>query len=85
MTRIILDSGPLGLSVHQSASLQRDACRDWIVAHSKAGDEFFVPEIVEYELRRELLRLNHAKALDSLELFIETIPERRLLLTSKNA
>jgi predicted nucleic acid-binding protein len=84
MMRIVLDSGPLGLSVHQSASASRDACRDWIVAHLKAGNELLVPEIVEYELRRELLRLNHAKALASLALFIEAIPDRRMLLTSSD-
>jgi predicted nucleic acid-binding protein len=66
---IILDSGPLGLLFQRSDVKLAEDCRAWLRGHLARGVRVFVPEIVDYELRRELLRLNLAKAVADLDTF----------------
>lgn len=80
---IVLDSGPLGLLVHQKVSPIVIECRKWVKAHTEKGITVFVPAIIDYELRRELLRLNKAGALLDLERFIALKPDRFLPLTTQ--
>jgi len=54
---IVLDSTPLGLLFQQPKIAQADACREWLKRKLAGGVRIIVPEIVHYELRRELLRL----------------------------
>ena len=56
---IFLDSGPLGLATQRKGKSPRvDACQNWLAGMDRAGVAVYVPEIIDYELRRELLRAN---------------------------
>jgi predicted nucleic acid-binding protein len=73
---IILDSSPLALIVQRQRIPQADACRAWVKRHVDAETRVLIPEIVRYELRRELLRLRKERALRALEAFIGAEPAR---------
>jgi predicted nucleic acid-binding protein len=79
---IFLDSGPLGLLMQRRGLAQADACRAWLSQHIGAGVRFIVPEIIDYELRRELLRLGHHFAISRLDAFLNAAPDRLLPLTT---
>lgn len=64
---VLLDSGPLGLLCHTRRSAVTSACQQWLAALLSAGRRVLVPEIVDYELRRELLRLGRRAALVRLD------------------
>lgn len=66
---IVLDSGPLGLILQESGYRQADECREWLKRHLAAGTQVVVPEIVDYEIRRELLRLKKTTAISKLDAF----------------
>ena len=82
MTLIVLDSTPLGLIGQKRDYRQAEECREWAQRHVKAGDRLVVPEIVDYEVRRELLRLRKLSAVRKLEAFNAARPDRFLPLTS---
>jgi predicted nucleic acid-binding protein len=66
---IVLDSGPLGLLAQSMAIPEAIACRRWLHRHAEHGTPIVIPEIADYEVRRELMRLDaHQKLirLDSL-------------------
>ena len=74
---IILDSGSLGLITNPKLSPESIACTQWLQAHITAGSRTIVPEIADYEIRRELLRANKTKGiarLDNLARSIEYLP-----------
>ncbi|AFY95461.1 hypothetical protein [Chamaesiphon minutus] len=74
---IILDAGPLGLITNPKLSSESVACAQWLQAHIIAGSRAIVPEIADYEVRRELLRANKTKGisrLDDLAKSIEYLP-----------
>ncbi len=54
-TIILLDSGPLGLVTHPKAGPEALACQEWHRRLLQAGHAALVPEIIDYEHRRELL------------------------------
>lgn len=80
---IVLDSGPLGVLFQKQGIAEVDECREWLRRHLAAGVAVLVPEIVNYELRRELLRLKKSKALAALAAFNAAVPGRFLPLTTK--
>ncbi len=52
-----LDSSPLGLVTQKAGkSAEGDACRLWMENLLTQGIRIYVPEIADYEVRRELLR-----------------------------
>jgi hypothetical protein len=53
---VLLDSGPLGLLSNPTPAGPAHDARAWARARLRAGDQLFVPEIADYEVRRELLR-----------------------------
>jgi predicted nucleic acid-binding protein len=74
---IILDSGPLGLITNPNQSPESLACAQWLQNHLTAGSRVIIPEISDYEVRRELLRANKSKGitrLDDLAKIIEYLP-----------
>jgi predicted nucleic acid-binding protein len=79
---IVLDSAPLGLLVHTKAARSVTDCRNWIAGHLSAGTRIVVPEIVDYEIRRELLRANLTPAISALDAFNAAEPGRLLALNS---
>ena len=54
---VLLDAGPLGLLSHTRRSAVTVACEQWLASLLAAGRRVIVPEITDYEVRRELLRL----------------------------
>jgi predicted nucleic acid-binding protein len=74
---IILDSGPLGLITNPKHSPTSLACTHWLQTHLTAGNRVIIPEISDYEVRRELLRANKSKGitrLNDLAKIIEYLP-----------
>jgi predicted nucleic acid-binding protein len=61
--RIILDAGPLAKISHPRPN--RDIA-DWFAARLREGSEIIIPEIADYEVRRELLRAGKTKGIDRL-------------------
>ena len=70
---IILDSGPLGLAANPKSSPENDACNRWIEQHLENGVRVCVPEIADYEVRRELLRAGLHDSVTALDAFINTL------------
>ena len=79
---IVLDSEPLGLIAHRQGMPAADECRAWVVQHVAAGNRVYVPEIIDYELRRELTRTANLRALAQLDAFYATDPDRYLPVTT---
>lgn len=71
---IVLDTGPLGELVHRK---ERPAIRKWLREQLIAGTQVRVPDICDYELRRELILNNFTESiqmLDELREALGTIP-----------
>lgn len=74
---ILLDAGPLGLLTTPRVTPAVTEIRTWLVERRVAGDTILVPEIADYEVRRELLRagkVRGVRALDSLASEIGYLP-----------
>ena len=65
---VFLDSGPAGLITNPKSSAENDACKKWFETLTEAGVVFVLPEIVDYELRRELIRLQKTNGLTRLDI-----------------
>ena len=65
---IVLDAGPLGLLANPKASADGLACHQWVRGHIAVGVEVFLPEIVDYEVRRELLQARLPKSVAALDI-----------------
>lgn len=70
---VILDTGPLGLATNPKASPDALACRQWVRELTARGMQVVVPEIADYELRRELLRAGKTRGLANLEALLNTL------------
>lgn len=65
MSRVVfLDAGPLGLASHPRSAKDIVA---WITQLLHAGSRVAVPEITDYEVRRELLRAKKTKGIERLD------------------
>lgn len=66
---IVLDSGPLGLLSNPGTSAEARNIREWAFRAADRGATLVVPEIADYEVRRELIRAgkpNGIRRLDEL-------------------
>lgn len=66
---VVLDSGPLGLLSNPTAVGEPREIQEWAFHHLDLGATLVIPEIADYELRRELLRAgkqNGIRRLDEL-------------------
>lgn len=63
MKVIPLDSAPLSLLTKSKNDPEARAIGLWVDGHLHAGNQIIVPEIVDYELRRELLRSGKTSSL----------------------
>jgi predicted nucleic acid-binding protein len=80
---IILDTGPLGLVTNPKLSAESNACAQWLQTHVTAGNRVIIPEIADYEVRRELLRANKMKGiarLEDLSRFLEYLPIKTIAM-----
>ncbi len=68
MARIILlDSTPLALACRRRGHARGDACQRWLDTIRFAGIRVIVPEIADYEVRRELIRRGARNGLTRLD------------------
>jgi predicted nucleic acid-binding protein len=53
---VVLDATPLGLLCHPRKTPVARECRNWLNGLNRAGRRVCLPEIADYEVRRELIR-----------------------------
>ena len=80
---VLLDTGTLGLATKRKGISEAEACRAWIESLRVAGVGLLVPEIADYEVRRELLRTGNVAAIGRLDSFL--IPPGRFLPITTSA
>lgn len=66
MRHIFLDSSPLGLLSNPARSPEVLAIINWATARLGNGDSFYIPEIIDYEVRRELIRAGKSTGITEL-------------------
>jgi len=64
---VLLDSGPLGMLSNPNGSVANRECYQWMESLVRRGSEVCVPEIADYEVRRELLRVNKVNGIRRLD------------------
>ena len=64
---ILLDSAPVGLITNPKAMPLAVQCQQWFLSLSQRGYQVILPEIIDYEIRRELLRSNKLSGIRKLE------------------
>ena len=64
---ILLDAGPLGMVTNPKGSPETESCKTWFQDLVYRGQEFVIPEIADYEVRRELIRADKQHGLARLE------------------
>jgi predicted nucleic acid-binding protein len=64
---LVLDTGVLGIVTNPKASPEITKCQQWIKAQLQKRKYLVIPEIADYELRRELLRANKIQGLARLD------------------
>jgi len=68
MTRhIFLDSGPLSMVTNPKANGTTLECQLWLDFQIRQGAIVFVPEIADYEVRRELIRAGKQRSVQQLD------------------
>ncbi len=68
MTQIVLlDSTPVGLITNPKATPLAVECQQWLQSLLDRGYHIILPEIIDYEVRRELLRVNKIKSIRRLD------------------
>ena len=70
---IVLDSGPLGLVSNPTQVGQAKTAWEWAQAHIGAGNDLVVPEIADYEVRRELIRADKTQGLARLDVLCASL------------
>lgn len=71
---VLLDSGPLGMVTNPKASPDCEICRSWLESLLIKNGVVRIPEIADYEVRRELLRANKLKGLKRLDELKNKLP-----------
>ena len=70
---ILLDSGPLGLATNPRESNKASDCKAWLKAMLAGSANVLVPEIADYEVRREPTRAGRPKGISRLDDLAERI------------
>ncbi len=69
MTQVVLlDSTPVGLITNPKATPLAVECQQWLRSLLDRGYSVVLPEIIDYEVRRELLRVNRVNSIRRLDL-----------------
>ena len=78
MSRVVfLDAGPIGLVTNPKLSPESTLCTRWLQTLITSNIRVIIPEIADYEVRRELLRANKVRGiarLDELTNSVEYLP-----------
>lgn len=64
---VLLDSEPLGLATNPRESEKAGRCKSWLRGLLVAGVRVMVPEVIDHEVRRELIRAGRFRGVRSLE------------------
>lgn len=64
---VLLDASPLGMITNPKSSPENEACKDWLASLVSKGVDVMIPEIADYEVRRELLRAGKDRGLRRLD------------------
>ena len=70
---ILLDSGPLGLVTNPRGSDTATACVQWLRDAASASARVVVPEIADYEVRRELIRARRTAGVARLDALVSQV------------
>lgn len=70
---VMLDTGPLGRVSNPRASEYNLACYTWVKSLLVQGIPVFIPEICDYEVRRELLRADKQAGIARLDVLKQTL------------
>jgi predicted nucleic acid-binding protein len=74
---VFLDAGPIGLVTNPKLSPESTLCTRWLQTLIRSNLRVIIPEIADYEVRRELLRANKVRGiarLDELANLVEYLP-----------
>ncbi len=69
---VVLDTGPLGMVTHRGGVPEVDACKRWLLELAERGVRIGIPEIADYEIRRELIRAGKVRGIERLDALLET-------------
>jgi predicted nucleic acid-binding protein len=64
---VVLDAGPLGMITNPRSSLENERCKNWLATLVQQDVVVVIPEIADYEVRRELLRADKTNGLARLD------------------
>lgn len=78
---IVLDAGPLSLVASPRRTAEVLAINRWAREQIGAGRQLVVPAIADYEVRRELIRVNRTQSLARLDAFNAAAEGRYLPLS----
>jgi predicted nucleic acid-binding protein len=70
---VLLDASPLGRITNPIASKINKECYEWMESLILKGDQVFVPEIADYEIRGELLRADKKQGIARLDIIKNNI------------
>jgi predicted nucleic acid-binding protein len=79
---VFLDTGPLGLLTKPARAAEVFAIQQWAARLRRAGVDLYVPEIADYEVRRELMRAGKKTGLARLDAFLAAQPDRLVVITT---
>lgn len=83
MSRIVvLDSGLVGMVTHPGGVPEVDECHKWFRDLLERGTRVILPEIADYEVRRELLRAGKTKGLARLDQLVAALEYLPLTTTA---
>lgn len=72
-SEVVLDSGPVGLLSNPKSAGESVECDKWLEALLAAGRRVILPSIVEFEVRRELLRAGKTRSIALLDELVNTV------------
>lgn len=70
---VVLDATPLGILCHPHNPPMAQSCRTWLQLIHQAGRRVFLPEIVDYEVRREINLRKNQTSLQLLNQFVQKL------------
>jgi hypothetical protein len=74
MPIVLLDSTPLGLLTHPTQDKEPLECKKWAKDLVLGGIQIAIPQIIDYELRRELIRIRKDRSIQQLNTIKQTFP-----------
>lgn len=73
MKTLLLDSEPLGIMAHSQPTASHRLSMRWMSDHLEAKNRLIIPEIIFFEVRRELKRAKKFRSLDLLDFLCEQL------------